>query len=103
MIYQVGLITLQIELAVDGVVPILPKFTAQPKDLPDMVLYAYVNYNRDLRGLPPAEYSDIYAFYKRRAEEVTFSDDDEDQPSNAHSEYDLAMMERQSEVGDDDE
>ena len=86
----------QIELAVDGVVPILPKFVAQPKDLPDMVLYAYINYNREVRGLPPTEYSEIYSFYRRRAEEVTFSDDEDDSLPEVNVEYDLVANEENS-------
>lgn len=64
----------EIENAVNGVIPLLPRYLEQPKDKADFIIYVYVNYNRNLRGLPRAEYSEIYEFYKRRAEEVVFAD-----------------------------
>ena len=47
------------------IMPILPKFISQPKDKPD-VCCRYINYARDLKGLPEAEYKDIYEFYEER-------------------------------------
>lgn len=68
----------EIENAVDGVIPLLPKYIEQPKDKADFILWCYVNYNRDLRSLPPATHAEIYEFYKHRAEDVVFADDEED-------------------------
>lgn len=48
------------------IIPILPKFTQQPKDKVDITLWHYINYVRDLKGLPPAEYKELYAFYEER-------------------------------------
>ncbi|AKO91920.1 hypothetical protein BEH_07285 [Priestia filamentosa] len=48
------------------IIPVLPKFISQPKDKPDVVLWCYLNYIRDLKGLPEADYKDIYNFYEER-------------------------------------
>ena len=72
----------EIENAVDGVIPLLPKYIEKPKDKADFILWCYVNYNRDLRSLPPATHSEIYEFYKRRAEDVVFVDEEEDGENN---------------------
>lgn len=48
------------------ILPLLPKFTQQPKDKVDVTLWLYINYIRDLEGLPEAEYKDIYNFYEDR-------------------------------------
>ena len=58
------------EQAVD-ILPILPKYKCQPNDALDFVIWCYVNYTRDLKGLPLCEYEDIYAFYdKKKAEYI---------------------------------
>lgn len=67
----------EIENAVDGIIPLLPKYIEQPKDKADFIIWCYVNYNRDLRSMPPATHAEIYEFYKRRAEDVVFVDDEE--------------------------
>jgi len=51
-----------VESAVD-IIKILPKFKYIPQDSPDFIIFCYVNYVRDLKGLPPAKYEDIYKFY----------------------------------------
>ncbi|KON87351.1 hypothetical protein AF332_11290 [Sporosarcina globispora] len=51
------------------IIPLLPKFTEQPKDKVDVTLWLYVNYIRDLEGLPKAEYKDIYNFYEVRKQD----------------------------------
>lgn len=57
-----------VESAVD-IIKILPRFKYMPQDAPDFIIYCYVNYARDLKGLPPAKYEDIYQFYdKKKAE-----------------------------------
>jgi hypothetical protein len=53
----------------EDIIPILPKFKESPQDLPDFVLLCYINYIRDLKGLPPAKYKDIWAFYEERKKE----------------------------------
>ncbi|WP_223251770.1 hypothetical protein [Bacillus atrophaeus] len=60
-----GQLARMVEEKVD-IIPILPKFVSQPKDKPDVVLWCYLNYVRDLKGLPAADYKDIYNFYEER-------------------------------------
>ena len=60
-----GQLARMVEERVD-IIPILPKFVQQPKDKPDVVLWCYLNYVRDLKGMPEAEYKDIYHFYEER-------------------------------------
>lgn len=60
-----GQLARMVEEKVD-IIPILPKFVQQPKDKPDVVLWCYLNYVRDLKGMPEAEYKDIYNFYEER-------------------------------------
>lgn len=67
----------EVERAVDGVVPMLPSYLEQPKDKPDFIIMCYVNYIQHMKGLPLSDYKDIYEFYNRRAEEVTFADDED--------------------------
>lgn len=57
-----------IEEAVD-VIPILPQFKARPSDALDFNIWCYINYARDLQGLPLCKYEDVYAFYDRRKED----------------------------------
>lgn len=71
-------LTKEIEAAVNGVIPLLPTVLEAPRDQADFILYAYVCYNRQLRGLPPCEYREIYEFYDRRMEEVTFAETEEE-------------------------
>ena len=54
-----------VEKEVD-IIPILPRFKYRPNDALDFNIWCYVNYIRDLSGLPPCKYEDIYAFYDRR-------------------------------------
>jgi len=48
------------------IIPLLPKFIKQPKDDVDITLWLYINYVRDLQGLSPADYEEIYQFYEER-------------------------------------
>ncbi|QJI52507.1 hypothetical protein [Psychrobacillus phage Perkons] len=48
------------------IIPVLPKFIQQPKDKVDITLWHYLNYIRDLQGLPEAKYEEIYHFYEER-------------------------------------
>lgn len=57
-----------VEQAVD-VIPILPKFKYRPNDALDFNIWCYINYARDLQGLPQCDYEDVYKFYDRKKEE----------------------------------
>jgi hypothetical protein len=57
-----------VEQAVD-IISILPKFKEKPQDKVDFTLWCYINYIRDLKGLPYCDYKDIYAFYEQRKKE----------------------------------
>ena len=60
--------------AVEGakdVIDILPRFTQQPNDMPDFIIWNYINYERELNNLPRVSYKEIYQFYdKRKAEYI---------------------------------
>lgn len=57
-----------VEQAVD-IIPILPKFKYRPNDSLDFNIWCYINYARDLQGLPQCEYEDVYKFYDKKKEE----------------------------------
>lgn len=57
-----------VEQAVD-IISILPRFKEKPQDKADFTLWCYINYVRELKGLPPCEYKDIYQFYETRKKE----------------------------------
>jgi hypothetical protein len=81
-----GSLVRAVETAVDAIA-ILPKFKEKPQDKVDFTLYCYINYVRDLKGLPPCEYKDIYAFYMQRKKEYearfgTINDNLEDGDEN---------------------
>jgi hypothetical protein len=63
-----GQLVRTVEQAVD-IIPILPKFKERPQDKVDFTIWCYVNYIRDLKGLPPVEYEEIYRFYEERKKE----------------------------------
>jgi hypothetical protein len=63
-----GQLVRSVEQAVD-IIPILPKFKERPQDKVDFTLLCYINYIRDLKGLPLAKYPDIYQFYEQRKKE----------------------------------
>lgn len=50
---------------------VLPKFTERPKDNVDITLWLYINYVRDLKGMPEAEYKEIWKFYEERYKDYT--------------------------------
>ena len=56
------------EQAVD-IIHILPKFKQKPQDSVDFNIWCYINYIRDLKGLPLCTYEDIYQFYEERKRE----------------------------------
>lgn len=57
-----------VEQAVD-VIPILPRFKYRPNDACDFIIWCYINYARDLQGLPSCDYEDVYKFYDKKKEE----------------------------------
>lgn len=61
---------------------ILPKFIERPKDKPDVTLWHYINYIRDIKGLPECEYKEIYEFYNKRAKEYESKMLDLENPSD---------------------
>lgn len=57
-----------VEQAVD-IIPILPQFKYRPNDALDFIMWNYVNYERDLSGMPQVDYEEIYKFYDRKVDE----------------------------------
>lgn len=53
----------------EDIIPQLPQFKAKPQDSVDFTIWCYINYIRDLKGLPLAEYKDVYDFYEQRKRE----------------------------------
>lgn len=70
-----GELSRAVELAKD-VIDILPRFREKPKDKVDVNIWAWINYVRDLKGLPPVEYAEIYRFYDVRKKEYESQMDD---------------------------
>lgn len=71
-------LTRNVEQAID-VIEILPQFKARPQDSVDFTIWCYVNYVRDLKGLPPAKYEEVYSFYEQRKKDYEKNqEDDED-------------------------
>lgn len=54
---------------VEDVIEILPKYKERPQDRVDFTMWCYINYIRDMKGMPLAEYADIYNFYEERKKE----------------------------------
>ncbi|MEM4995004.1 hypothetical protein WKH56_20780 [Priestia sp. SB1] len=63
-----GQLVRSVEQAED-IIPILPQFKERPQDKVDFALLCYINYVRDLKGLPLATYDEVYAFYEDRKKE----------------------------------
>lgn len=61
-------ISLALEQAVD-IIPVLPQFKEQPNDMPDFIIWCYINYARKLKGVPCVDYSEVYRFYDDMAKE----------------------------------
>lgn len=57
-----------VEQAID-VIPILPTFKFRPNDACDFIIWCYINYARELQGLPSCKYEDVYKFYDKKKEE----------------------------------
>lgn len=69
-------LTRSVEQVVD-IIEILPRFKARPQDRVDFTIWCYINYIRDLKGLPLAEYKDVYKFYEERKKEYELKNEDE--------------------------
>ena len=52
-----------------GIIPLLPKVTAQPYDDADLVIWAIINYYRRLEDKPKVAYKEIYDFYDNMLQE----------------------------------
>ncbi|MFK3936675.1 hypothetical protein ACI2JA_04055 [Alkalihalobacillus sp. NPDC078783] len=63
----------------EDIIPILPQFKSRPQDKVDFNLWCYINYVRDLQGLPLVEYEDVYAFYDQRKKEYAQNNSDVDE------------------------
>ena len=59
------------------IIPLLPRFVQQPKDKVDITLWMYINYVRDLKGMPDAKYEDLYEFYEVRRKDYENQELDE--------------------------
>lgn len=70
-------LTRNVEQAVD-IIEILPRFKEKPQDKVDFTIWCYANYVRDLKGLPPVDYKEIYHFYEERKKEYERHIEDED-------------------------
>jgi len=53
----------------EDIVPILPEFKEKPKDKVDFTIWCYINYVRDLKGMPLCDYKEVYDFYEKRKQE----------------------------------
>ncbi|WJV20704.1 hypothetical protein QU593_09840 [Rossellomorea marisflavi] len=70
-----GQLVRSVEQAID-IIPILPQFKEKPQDKVDFTIHCYINYIRDLQGLPLASYEDVYAFYEQRIKEFESRDEE---------------------------
>lgn len=61
----IGEIALAAEQQAD-IIKVLPEFKFRPNDAVDFCIWEYINYARDLQGLPLLEYKDVYKFYDER-------------------------------------
>jgi hypothetical protein len=95
-----------VEQAVD-VIPILPKFKFRPNDALDFNIWCYINYARDLQGLPSCEYKDVYDFYDKKKEEYLEQYGDpygifDDEPTEKNRENVKKFITLPKDYGDED-
>ena len=64
--------------AAEDIIPILPRFKEKPQDKVDFTVLCFINYLRDLQGLPLVEHKDVYEFYEKRKEEYKMRLGDEE-------------------------
>lgn len=50
-------------------IPIYPEFKYRPNDAVDFIIWCYINYERNLNGLPEVSYKEIYQFYDEKKKE----------------------------------
>lgn len=50
------------------IIKVLPEFKYSPRDSVDFGIWCYINYARELQGLPVVEYKEIYSFYDKMKE-----------------------------------
>nr|WP_186322840.1 hypothetical protein [Paenibacillus xylanexedens] len=65
------------------IMPILPSFIEQPKDKVDVTLWCFINYVRDIKGLPSCEYKEIYEFYDKKKKDYESQMSDASKEDNA--------------------
>ena len=63
-----GQLSRAVEQAKD-IIPILPQFKERPQDKVDFAIWCYINYIRDLKGMSPCQYKEIYLWYEERVKE----------------------------------
>jgi len=63
-----GELVRSVESTVD-VIDILPRFKQRANDKVDFTIWCYINYVRDLQGMPSVEYEEIYKFLEQRTRE----------------------------------
>ena len=64
----ISTLSLMVEKGVD-IIPLMPQYKYEPRDLPDFVLYCLMEMLREEKGLPPVSYEDIYKWYDRKLQE----------------------------------
>jgi hypothetical protein len=63
-----GELVRSVESVVD-VIEILPRFKQRPNDKVDFNIWCYINYARDLEGMEPVSYEDVYKFLEQRTKD----------------------------------
>lgn len=95
-----------VEQATD-VISILPKFKFRPHDALDFNIWCYINYARELQGLPQCDYEDIYKFYDIKKQEYIDQYGDpynifEDDPTESNRESIKKFITLPNDYDDDD-
>jgi hypothetical protein len=98
-----------VEESID-VIPILPHFKYRPNDACDFIIWCYVNYIRNLQGLPECTYEELYKFYDKKKEEYIsqygdpygiFTDDPTEELRESVSKFITLPLDYNSNSGDD--
>lgn len=64
----ISTLSLMVEKGVD-IIPIMPQYMYEPRDLPDFVLYCLMEKLREEKGMPPVSYEDTYKWYDKKLKE----------------------------------
>lgn len=64
----ISTLSLMVEKGVD-IIPIMPQYMYEPRDLPDFVLYCLMEKLREEKGMPPVSYEDTYKWYDKKLDE----------------------------------